>query len=49
MYARIVRRKKSQRDVQIWNSGQEYSDAPRSNQPNVDYSPIDNRGEVKYI
>jgi len=28
MYARIVRRKKTQRDVQIWNSGQEYSTTP---------------------
>lgn len=51
MYARIVRRKKTQRDVQIWNSGQEYSDRARPSPPFTDYTPVDNQGEgeVKYI
>lgn len=47
MYEQIVQRKKTQRDVQIWNSGEEYSALARSSPIYGDYSKIDNRGEVK--
>lgn len=49
MYARIIRRQKTQRDVQIWNSGQEYAAAPRSSSTFSDYSQVDKQDEVKYI
>lgn len=44
MYARIVRRKKTERDVQIWNSGQQYSSERGTGyQPtHIDYSQIVN-------
>lgn len=47
MYARIIRRNKTQRDVQIWNSGQEYAAAPTS--AFAAYSQLDKQDEVKYI
>lgn len=41
MYARIVRRKKTQRDVRIWNSGQEYPATPKYSPAYTGYLQID--------
>lgn len=49
MYARIVRHKKTQGYVQIWNSGQgqEYASRSSPSYPHSDKLPIDNRGNVE--
>jgi len=45
LYARVIRRQKTQRDVQVWNSEQRSPATPVY----ADYTQVDNQGEVKYI
>lgn len=52
LFAQMIRRGKTERIVNIWNSGQEYSAAPRTSPAYPDHSQITDQGEgsdVKYI